>query len=279
MKKHFLLLIIIQFFHIGKSQEIDLSKWKRDSIPLGIGLSFIEKDKLYQTKLSKDNWSFRIHNDTVKIVNNDYKIDNGDSLFYKGELMKLPPRKYIKKVFNGYLIGINDNEYIGNSLKFLSTLENNKIVDLEKIENISTSKNYNNKRQRIISNNIRKIFEFNNTLYGFQGGGIIENSPGMIIEIFYKNGVWKYKNIKNIIEVPIISFLHNEKLYIITNQHILRMDKNMRIKQVLKSELKWGQINLSNAFIKNNDIFIAMRGGILIIRDFENNPNYEWFVK
>ena len=278
MKKKFLIIITVLYFQIGKSQVIDLSEWKRDSLPLGTGLSFIKNDELYKATLSKNNWSFKISNDTVKIENNHFKIDKGDSLSYEGNLFQLPPRKYIRKVFNGYLIGLNDNEYIGNSLKFLSNQNDTKLFDIEKIENSSDSLHYKN-RQLIISDNIRKIFKFNKRIYAFQGGVSLDISPGLIIEIFYKNEKWNYKPIKRMIEVPKISFLHNNNLYMITNQYIFSMDKNMQIKQVLKSKIKWGHLNLSNAFIKKKDIYIAMRKGILIIRDFENNPIYEWFVK
>lgn len=278
MKKNFLIIITVLLFQIGKSQVIDLSEWKRDSLPLGTGLSFIKNDELYKATLSKKNWSFKISNDTVKIENNHFKIDKGDSLSYEGKLLQLPPRRYIRKVFNGYLIGLNDNEYIGNSLKFLSNQNNTKLFDIEKVDNISDSLHYKN-RQLIASDNIRKIFKFNKRIYAFQGGGVLDTSPGLVIEIFYENGKWNYKPIKRMIEVPEISFLHNDNLYMITNQYIFSTDKNMQIKQVLKSKIKWGHLNLSNAFIKKKDIYIAMRKGILIIRDFENNPNYEWFVK
>lgn len=249
MKKNFLIIISILFFQIGKSQVIDLSEWKRDSLPLGTGLSFIKNDELYKATLSKNNWSFEISNDTVKIENNRFKIDKGDSLSYEGKLLQLPPRRYIRKVFNGYLIGLNDNEYIGNSLKFLSNQNSTKLFDVEKTENIPDSLHYKN-RQLVISDNIREIFKFNKRIYAFLGGGSLDISPGLIIEIFYENGKWNYKPIKRMIEVPKISFLHNDNLYMITNQYIFSTDKNMQIKQVLKSKIKWGHLNLSNAFIK-----------------------------
>ncbi len=279
MKKLLFLVLLSANFNYG--QEINLSQWKKDSLPIGDGLSFIKNDKLFKASQSKNRWYFKIVNDSVEIIKNNFERSNGDTLPFSNNKLKLYGNKYVKKVHNGYLVGVKGNEFIGDHLYFVSIRKNNKLKKLKKVERVETYKDTIDYKKNVIRyrRDIIKIFEFNKRIFAFQGGGIFFNSPGRLIEIFYDKKKWKYKHIKRLIEKPIISFFNNGSIYMITNQYILSFDKKLKLKQILKSELKLGLLKLSNAFIKDNDIYLAMKKGILVIKEFETNPNYEWYIK
>jgi hypothetical protein len=99
MKNSLITLIVLLFFQFGKSQIIDLSEWKIDSLPLTM-------KELSEANKSKLHWSFNSLNDTVRIVKNTYTRINGDTLPFPIDSVKnISGTKYIKTVFNGYLVG------------------------------------------------------------------------------------------------------------------------------------------------------------------------------
>lgn len=253
----------ILFFHFGQSQEIDLSGWKQDSIPLD--------KKLNEANHSKDDWFFKKIKDSIIIEKNKYKRIKGDSLPFPIDSVKgLRGNEYIKSVFNGYLIGQNKGEF-GGGLKFVS-LNNDHSYNIRLKDEKHSTRGY-------IFMNILKIFEWNDRIYATEGLAHMVLDRGNFLEIFYDEGEWKYTIISSLIEKPALTFKHNEFIYMITSQYILKMDKELNINQVLKSPMYWGVLYPSSIFIKGGDIYLAMRKGILIIRDFENNPQYEWYVK
>jgi hypothetical protein len=130
-----------------------------------------------------------------------------------------------------------------------------------------------------VPKNVKDIFEFNNKIYVTRGLAHLIDGNGGLFEVVYKNGKWNYKFISKLPGTPDITFEENNSLYIITTQHILRYDKNGKMTMLLKSPFYWGYLYPTNSFIKNNDIYLAMRKGILIIRDFESKPKYEWYLK
>lgn len=284
MKKIHLFPFLFLISNFIFSQEIDLSNWKKDSIPIGNLTPFSNKPgKLVIANHSKDNWSFKIKFDSVYILNNkDFKIKGDSVAFPINNIDDLQGKKYVKKVDKGFLIGSNAGEFGGN-LKFISH-DNNINYNIENASNFEKDKvkfstNEKGKWYGYTNKNIQQIFDFNNKVYATKELTHLSLNYGSIIEIFYENEKWKYKLVENLIESSKIAFEHNGLIYIITSQYILNFDKNSEIKQVLKSVFNWGNLYPSSAFIKDKDIYIAMRKGILVIRDFENNPDYEWYVK
>ncbi len=264
MNRTLLIILTLFFFHFGRSQEIDLSKWKLDSIPLG--------KKLNEANHSENDWYFKLSQDTILVQKNKYRLIKGDSLpFPIDSIRNINGNKFIKSVFNGYLIGYDHGEF-GGGLKYVSSY--NDIDYYVEIEEKDNEWNYS-----IMGRNVRKIFEFNNKIYATRGLAHLGSNYGNLIELIFNDGKWKYKYISSLIETPILTFNYGEFIYIITSQNILKIDKDLNITQILKSPFNWGILYPSSAFIKNRDIYIAMRKGILIIRDFETSPKYEWYVK
>ena len=263
--KNSLLILTLLLFQFGKSQEIDLSDWEMDSIPT----SFKE---LNEASNSKYRWSFNNLNDTITIVENKYIRVNGDKLPFSIDNVKnISGTKYIKSVFNGYLIGYNHGEF-GGGLKFIS-IYNDYNYTLELI-------NKNDEwKYPDIPKNVCDIFEFNDKIYATRGLAHMIDGNGGLYEIIFKDDKWNYKFESKLPGTPDITFVHNNSIYIITTQHILRFDENEKMTTLLKSPIYWGYLYPTNSFIKKNDIYLAMRKGILIIRDFESEPKYEWHTK
>ena len=264
MKNSLLSILIFCIFSSAIAQEINLTEWKKDSIPL-------EKE-LNKANHSKDNWYFELKNDTVRIIQNPYKRIKGDKLPFPIDSVKnISGNKYIKSVFNGYLIGFNHGEF-GGGLKYVSLYNDYGYhIEFEDKEN--------EWKYGISGRNVRKIFEFNDKIIATRGLAHMGLNYGSLVELIFKDGKWKYKYISRLIESPGVTFQYNEFIYIITSQYILKIDKELKIKEVLKSRFYWGVLYPSSSFIKENDIYIAMRKGILIIKDFESEPKYEWYIK
>jgi hypothetical protein len=265
MKNNLITLIILLFFQFGKSQEIDLSEWKIDSIPFTF-------KKLNEANNSKLHWSFSKLNDTIRITENKYTRINGDKLPFPIDSVKnISGTKFIKSVYNGYLIGYNHGEF-GGGLKYVS-LYNDYSYHVELINKEEEWK-YNH-----VSRNIREIFEYNGRIYALRGLAHMTLNNGGLYEIIFKDGKWRYKYISNLPGTPSISFKYNNLVYIVTTEHILTFDKLGNLNTILKSPFYWGSLYPTNSFVKDKDIYLAMRKGILVIRNFEIKPSYEWYIK
>ena len=234
--RNLFLFIFLTPFYLVQGQEIDLSKWKKDSIPIG--------ERLSQTNKSDAHWSFVIRDDSVHIVQNTYERILGDVLAFPMDSIKgiVKGKNYIKSIYNGYLIG-EKGSYLSGGLYFV-TLHNEYSYEVEEIiEDPEHIYGYTNK-------NILKIFEFHNKIYATRGYPYKGLNTGNIIEVVYDQGKWQYKNISKLIESPTISFVHGTFLYIITSQYVLKIDKDLIIKQILQSPFYWGALYPTSAFIK-----------------------------
>ncbi|WMI69170.1 hypothetical protein [Mangrovimonas sp. YM274] len=272
---------------LGFGQELDLSVWKRDSVPLGDLLPFHkgQSDRLLEANQSKDHWYFEITPDTVLVKNHPCFKIKGDSLpFVINDIGGLGGYKYVKKVSNGYLIGSNGGEF-GGGLKFVALNKgysyNIKTLGSENgdrpvgaVNQIESGALYGYR-----SRNIYSIFEFNGKLYATEGMSHLAYDKGAIIEIFNDNDKWCYRHVSEFIEAPRVTFKYKDSLYVITGQYILKLDKAINTTQVLRAPFYWGLLYPSSAFVNNTDMYIAMRKGIMVIRDFETHPNYEWYVE
>lgn len=258
------ILLTTLFYFFCHSQEIDLSEWKKDTIPIG--------SKLNEANNSNVHWFFKKRNDSIFIEQIKYERIKGDSLpFNIDSIEGLRGNIFVKSVFNGYLVGYNHGEF-GGGLKFVSLYNHYSY-------NINNNDRENEWKYGYMNNNIEKIFVYNNKIYATRGLSHMTSTNGSLIEIFYDNGLWKYKVITKLIECPDLTIEHNGLIYFITLQYIVKMNKELSFNQILKSPLYWGVLYPNSTFIKGADIYIAMRKGIMIIRDFENNPNYEWYIK
>ncbi|GEO02542.1 hypothetical protein AAE02nite_02060 [Adhaeribacter aerolatus] len=256
MRIIFVLVLIISFAHNSKSQTLDFSTWKQDSLPTGKRLSY--------ANLSSNNWIFVKKGNKVIIEENNFKSDKGDELpftkeFIAKNLEEIEGNRFVKEVEKGFLIGLNHGEF-GGGLLFVSNdgLTSYKIGEFLRIKD---------------------IFEWNSRIYAIEGLAHLGSSNGQIIEIFKENGSWKYKTLSKLIEAPALIAKANNQQIIITSQYILRLTANLEIEEILKAPFYWGVLYPSSIHIENKTLYLAMRQGVLEIENFETTPKYRWYIK
>lgn len=246
----FLLASILMF-----GQSYNLKDFEIDSLPT------IKNQ--WKSHNSKQHWSISKTNDSIKISNYDFNYFKGDKLpFNNREIAKKfnfqSTIRSIKKVENGFIIGLNGGEF-GGGLWFLSK-------DGESAYEIAPYKR------------IRQIFEFNNKTYVLEGLAHMGGNYGSLLEI-KKEQKWKIHKTFNLPDAPNFAIFKNDLVLIITSEHIMTFNEFDRLIKTVKAPFYWGSFYPSSAITDKNDIFIAMRKGILKISSFEYNPEYTWFVK
>jgi hypothetical protein len=236
-------------------QDYGLEDFETDSIPT--------QQNNWKGKNSKTHWIIEKISDSIKIRQNDYNYFKGDSLpFSQKQIAKKIKNHYsiraVKKVNDGYIIGLNGGEF-GGGLWFLST---------------------NGKKSYEITSYIRvkDIFVCNNKLYVIRGLAHLGSSYGSIFEL-KKEKKWKVSKSFKLPAAPNFVLHEEDNILILTSEHILSFDKNEKLTEILKAPFYWGMFYPSSAIVDSNDIYIAMRRGILKISDFKYNPNNEWLVK
>ncbi|MBB6609961.1 hypothetical protein H7F15_02835 [Pontibacter sp. Tf4] len=249
-------VLFISLAYSSKSQTIDLSAWKQDSLPTG--------ERLYSANQSSNNWTFVKKGNKILIEENDFKPEKGDNLpftqeFIEKHLEEIKGNRFVKSVEGGYLVGLNRGEF-GGGLLFVSD------------DGLTTY---------IIGRflRIKEIFELDSKVYAIEGLAHLGSQTGQIIEIFKGDGIWKYKTLSKLSETPALIAKKDNQPIIITSQYILRLNSNLEIEEILKSPFYWGMLYPSSIHFENKDIYLAMRKGILKIEDFETAPKYRWFVK
>jgi len=256
MKIILALVLFVSFAYNSKSQTIDLSTWKQDSLPTG--------KRLNSANLSSNSWIFVRKENKLLIEEDDFKREKGDDLpftkeFITKNLKEIEGNRFVKQVEKGFLIGLNHGEF-GGGLLFVS---NDGLTSYK----IGTSLR------------IRNIFEWNSRIYAIEGLAHMGSSNGQIIEIFKEDSSWKYKTLSKLIEAPAIIAKKNNQQIIITSQYILRLTSNLEIEEILKSPFNWGMLYPSSIHFEKKALFLAMRQGILKIEDFETTPKYKWYIK
>ena len=236
-------------------QNYVLEDFETDSIPT--------QQSQWKWNNSKIHWVIEKKNDSIKIRKNDYNYFKGDSIpFSQKQIAKKIKGHYairaVKKVNDGYIIGLNGGEF-GGGLWFLST---------------------NGKSSYEISSyiRVRQIFEFNNKLYVIRGLAHLGSSYGSLFEL-KKDKKWKILKTYKLPGAPNFIVKEGENILILTTEHLMSFNKNEKLIKILKAPFYWGMFYPSSAIVDKNDIYIAMRKGILKISDFYDNPNYEWYIK
>ena len=254
MKILILLFTLFTFSDICKCQIPDLSNWKMDTLPIG--------ERGNRANHSKNDWKFVLKDNKWIIIQNDYKKATGDTLPFSAEfvaknLKEIKGYSSVKKISNGYLIGLDNGEF-GGSLHFVNS---SGLTEYEIAGYL----------------NIRNIFVYKSKIFATEGLAHLGGQRGQIIEI-YKQRKWKYKTFSKLIEAPrLIADYKNEKI-IVTSQYILKFDSDLKVEQILKSPFYWGMLYPSSILFDNNDIYLAMRQGVLKIKSFDSSPEYEWYI-
>jgi hypothetical protein len=233
----------------------NLTNWKIDTLPTG--------EKIYPANHSKDNWVFSKSGENWEIVRDNFKREKGDSFPFSPEfidknLKEIKGNRFVKKTADGYLVGLNKGEF-GGGLYFI------KPDGLDGYEMAGYL-------------NIHNIFEYNSKYFAIEGLAHLGGQRGQIIEIFKEDTVWKYKSLTSLMEAPkLITDYKNEKV-IVTSQYVLKFGNDFKVSEILKSPIYWGMLYPSSILIEKNDLYLAMRQGVLKIKQFNSTPEYEWYI-
>ena len=248
-------IFFLTLYNFCDAQAPDLTNWKIDTLPTG--------DRIYPANNSQDNWIFSKSGENWVIVRNNFKREKGDSFpfspsFIDKNLKEITGNRFVKKTLDGYLVGLNKGEF-GGGLYFIKTQG----LDHYEMANYL---------------NIHNIFEYQSKYFAIEGVAHLGAQRGQILEIYKEDTVWKYKSLTRLIEAPALITDYNKEKIIITSQYILKFAKDFKISEILKSPFYWGMLYPSSILIDKNDLYLAMRQGVLKIKTFENTPEYEWYI-
>lgn len=256
MKKIFTTTFFLILYCLSQAQQIpDLTNWRLDTLPIG--------DKIYAANLSHNNYIFIKKNNKWQIEQNSFTKEKGDNFpftadFIDRNMKEIKGSRFVKKTPDGFLVGLNKGEF-GGGLYFIKT---------------------DGKDGYQMANflNIHSIFEYNSKYFSIEGLAHLGGQRGQIIEIFKEDELWKYKSLTKLIEVPDLVADYNNGKIIVTSQYILRFGQDLKVTEILKSPVYWGMLYPSSILIDRDDIYLAMRQGILKIKAFNTLPEYEWYV-
>ena len=237
------------------SKTIDLSRWKIEPLP-------IEIDRIQDANHSDNNWRFLVEENRLLVIQDNSREKSQNSLPFSDEFTAKNQRLFygkrrVKKVDNGFLVGLNHGEF-GGGLVFVSDNES-EVYDF-------------GERLRI-----RKFFEFDSKIYAIEGLSHLGSSKGQIIEI-YKDDIWIYKTVVKLDETPILIAKLEDYFIIVTDENLLKLTKNLKIEQILNAPISWNVLYPTSIYIDAEDLLIAMRKGLLKIENFLTNPKFSWYV-
>ena len=244
------LIYCLLICNLCKGQAPDLTNWKLDTLPLG--------DRIYKANNSDNNWFFEKSGNVWEVKRNANRIERGDSLPVISKRIRklinsIKGIKFFKKISSGYLMGVNNGEFGGGLYNI--DLSSRKLHEIHQ------------------SFRIQEIFEFQSKVYASVG---VYN--GQIIEIYEENELWKYKSVCILIGTPRLIVDYNDKKLILTSQHLSILGKDLKVTELLKAPFYWGMLYPSSILIDGDNIYIAMREGVLKISQFIVKPMFEWFT-
>jgi hypothetical protein len=254
-----LLIIFLSFYNFCISQVPDLYNWKIDTLQN-------KNESRRNVQMTSIDWKFSKNGGKWEIVKNEHKLDTSDSLPVKAEplLTKLSidtRNRFVKKIRGGYLVGIW--EWETNGFYFI------------KNDGLSGYKIQGPRHIRF-----HHFFEYNGKYYAFDGSAQAHelSHKGQIVELYQKNNVWVFKSVSKMTENPEILVDYKNGKLVLTARSLLKFGKDIKPIEILQSPFFWGILFPSSMLINNNDLYIAMQGGVLKIIAFDTNPSYEWWV-
>lgn len=248
--KHILSILIffIPFFIF--SQSINLDNW----IEIKKG---IDKYKHPQNEISyiitKDSVNYRIKKQTSSTIIGD-TIPFSDE-FIESKVGENYGGRIVKKVFNGYFLSYLNGEH-GTAFYFISN-DGKKAYEIESIRHA------------------KYFFELQGDLFVACGLSHLVSSRGSIYKLNFKRK-WTANYTGNLGADPENIINNGDKVYIITSQNVITFNKESNLKKIVTFPFTIGIFYPTSSVIIKNDLYIAMRSGILLIKNFEYKPTFHW---
>lgn len=254
-------LLCLLFLQIDlQAQKPDLTGWKRDSLPSN------EKAIIYNNR--SPNFTF-LKKGNQWIVEQKVKTEKsiiGDKLPVSLDFLKtqIPSFEigtaYTQKVYNGYFISHNMGEF-GGGLYFLDTTGT--IATVQKMSCCS---------------NVNGFFGLGENLFFIDGLSHLGSDYGSLQELIREKGVWQVKIVKYLREAPIKTVATPEGVLIFTNARVYQFTFDRQLKELFKAPFYWGILYPSLVLVDEQDLYIAMRGGVLKVTDFAGRQQYTWYT-
>mgnify|MGYP000950037183 CR=1 FL=1 len=246
----FFSLILFLASTITYSQTIDLSNWVDNK-------KSIDKYKHPQNEISyiiiKDSLNYIISKQTSPTI-------IGDSIpfseeFIESKIGKNYGGRIVKKVFNGYFLSYLNGEH-GSAFYFISS-DGNKVYEIESIRHA------------------KYFFELEGKLFVACGLSHLASSWGSIYSLNFKRK-WKAAYIENLEADPKIVFKNFQNTYIVTYEKMFRVNQDASLNTVLTFPFNLGIFYPTSSAIIKNDLYIAMRSGVLKVKNFNYKPTFHW---
>lgn len=248
MKLFSLLLFLVST--LTYSQSIDLNKWVEN------------KKAIDRYKHPQNNISYIIIEDSLnyRIAKQTSPTRIGDSIpfsdeFIESKIGKNYGGRIVKKVFNGYFLSYLNGEH-GSNFYFISN-DGKKAYEIESIRHA------------------KYFFELEGELFVACGLSHLASSRGSIYTLKFKRK-WKANYVENLEADPEIVFKHFQKTYIITFEKMLSVNQDASLKTILIFPFNIGIFYPTSSVIIKNDLYIAMRSGVLKVKNFSYKPTFHW---
>jgi hypothetical protein len=255
MKTTLLTILFLPLLIINNEKPIE--NLKIQTLPDN-SFQFNKSDSTYFVSTNQDEnivYDFKPKNKDIQKPS--FEIDFiTDELSLENTLLNFSKKQYYK-VNDGWLIGCNAGEHGGGLFWFNET---------------------GTAHRRINHENIQCIFSFNNEIHILSGLSHLHTTNGNLSRIENIDNQWKaVKSIDLKSKPAVYSISSDNELLIITEDRLLKIKKNYKVRSILKNSF-WKKIYPNSIAFKNNEIFIGMRGGIMKI-NYKKPKNQVWLTE
>ena len=215
--------------------------------------------------LNRTNTSYEVYlnkNNKVKYRYLKYELVKGPKLPFTNIVTRFPEsdfrgKQVNLKVSNGWIVGFNHGEFIGNLYWF---------DDKGSIH------------KKIYEGNISDILVINGEIYAIVPlGGSIDF--GEIIKIEQTNYKWEVNEFCEFNTHPYCTVYTNNNFLIINSKGIIEINNKCEFKNLIKYKRAWWRTLYPNSVaVQDNYIYIGMRAGILKI-DSNDFDKQEWLTE
>lgn len=217
-------------------------------------------------KLNHSNEEFEVYINSDNRINYRYygrkKVNNSELPFRiipkKNDNDEFRGIQVNHKVENGWLISFNRGTLGGNLFWFNEE---------------------GTKYKKITSGNIMKLLEINGKIYLIKGPTILTTSNGQIFQIDCKKNKYTLKKKVDLPTAPYaITLTKDNEFLIVTSKSLLKVNKNFKIETLIEEGFWWIYLYPNSIVIKDQYIYIGMRGGVLKTQ-MNNITNQQWLTK